>query len=78
MTPKIKATKETIRLLRDARMYLYIRRASWFLVAVLLVTLTGFGIHHYILEPRADAKGFSRSRITLKFVTLHPSLKVDI
>ncbi len=41
--PDIKATKETIRLLKDARRNLYIKRASWFLVAVLLVTLTGWG-----------------------------------
>ncbi len=54
-SPNIKATEKTIELLKTARMYLYIRVASWFLAAVLLVTLTGVGIHHYILEPRANA-----------------------
>ncbi len=49
------ATKETIKLLKTARMYLYAKRALWFLVAVLLVTLTGLGVHHYILKPKANA-----------------------
>ncbi len=54
-TLKIRVTKKIIELLKTARMYLYIRRALWALAAVLLLTLTGGGIHHYILEPRADA-----------------------
>ncbi len=55
--PKIEATKKTIKLLRAALMYFYAKRALWALVAALLVVLTGWGIHHYILEPRADTYG---------------------
>ncbi len=58
--PNDEATKEIIRLLKTARMYLYIKRAFWFLVAVFLLALTVWGYpYHYILEPRTDAKGIS-------------------
>ncbi len=53
--PNIKAAKKNIDLLKTARMYLYAKRALWFLVAVLLFALAGFSVHHYILEPRTDA-----------------------
>ncbi len=72
--PNIKATKETIRLLKAARNNLYIKRVFWLLAAVLLVTLTGWGIIITSQNQNRYSSGLTQ-QTTLKFVTFHASQK---